>query len=368
MLRFDDKRLVLTPVVRKTHGVIRPRLPPLNAIKAFEAAVRLGSFTRAADELNVTHGAVSRQIRLLEAWFGTRLFLRTSRNAVLTQVGTDLLAEAGPALDRLAAAAQRLQNRRLPAGVLRVSALPTFAMRWLIPRLPDFQRHHPGLELQIVTASAPAEQFRMDVDAVISGPSRQPGWIGNRFLGEARLPVLSPDLMKRCPLRTPADLEQHTLLHAATLRNAWPRWLAAANVVDLKPAREQVFEHFYFAIQAALEGLGVLMGPVALISDELRAGRLLAPIREPATRTRGYFVYVSEGSSDAPAITALRQWLVDAGSSAEAQFPAYLSEPAPNRSKTAVPKTHGDLNAKCRSDETLQGTISERRKRSAVKP
>jgi LysR family glycine cleavage system transcriptional activator len=215
--------------------MVRPRLPPLNAIKAFEAAARLGSFTRAAQELNVTHGAVSRQIRLLEDWLGTQLFLRTSRNAVPTQVGTDLLAEAGPVLDRLAAVSQRLQNRPPAAGVLRVSALPTFAMRWLIPRLPEFQKHCPALELRIVTASTAAEQFRMDVDAVISGPSRQPGWVGNRFLGEARLPVLSPDLMKKCALRTPADLERHTLLHAATLRDAWPRWLAAANVPDLNP-------------------------------------------------------------------------------------------------------------------------------------
>ena len=287
----------------------RSRLPPLNAIKAFEAAARLGSFTRAAEELNVTHGAVSRQIRLLEDWLGARLFLRTSRNAVPTQAGTDLLAEAGPALDRLAASLCACRTARAAGGLLRVSALPTFAMRWLIPRLPDFQRDHPGLELRIVTASTPAEQFRMDVDAVISGPSRQSGWVGTRFLGEARLPVLSPDLMRKCPLRAPADLERHTLLHAATLREAWPRWLAAADVPDLKPARDQVFEHFYFAIQAALEGLGVVMGPVALISDELRAGRLLAPIPEPAMRTRGYFFYAPEASSDAPAIAALRKWL-----------------------------------------------------------
>jgi LysR family glycine cleavage system transcriptional activator len=296
----------------------------LNAIKAFEAAARLGSFTRAAQELNVTHGAVSRQIRLLEDWLGVRLFLRTSRNAVPTQAGTELLAEVSPALDRLAVASRQMQNRAGARG-LHVSALPTFAMRWLIPRLPDFQRDHPGLELRIVTASTPAEQFCMDVDAVISGPSRQSGWVGTRFLSEIRLPVLSPDLMRRCPLRAPADLERHTLLHAATLRDAWPRWMAAAHVPDLTPARDQVFEHFYFAIQAALEGLGVVMGPLALISDELRAGRLLAPISEPALRTRGYFVYALEASRDAPAVAALRKWLVAAGSLAETEFAIYLS-------------------------------------------
>jgi LysR family transcriptional regulator, glycine cleavage system transcriptional activator len=108
-------------------------------------------------------------------------------------------------------------------------------------------------------------------------------------------------------------------------RDAWPRWLAAADVPDLTPARDQVFEHFYFAIQAALEGLGVVMGPLALIGDELRAGRLLAPISEPTLRTRGYFVYAPEASSDAPAVAALRKWLVIAGRLAKTEFPIYLS-------------------------------------------
>jgi LysR family transcriptional regulator, glycine cleavage system transcriptional activator len=132
-------------------------------------------------------------------------------------------------------------------------------------------------------------------------------------------------LMASCPLLTPADLERHTLLHAATLRSAWPRWLAAANVPDLKPSREQVFEHFYFAIQAALEGLGVVMGPVALISEELRAGRLLATISEPVLKTRGYFFYAPEPSSNTAAIAALRNWLIGPGRAAEGESPSFLS-------------------------------------------
>src|ERR1700738_3149345 len=162
--------------------MVRARLPPLNAIKAFEAAARLGSFTRAAEDRSVTHGAVSRQIRLLEDWLGTKLFLRTSRNAVPTRAGTDLLAETGPGLDRPATATLRLRNGAQARGVLHIAALPTFAMRWLIPRLPELQREHPALETRIVTASTPAEQFRMDVDVVVSGPTRQPGWVGSRFL------------------------------------------------------------------------------------------------------------------------------------------------------------------------------------------
>ena len=134
--------------------------------------------------------------------------------------------------------------------------------------------------------------------------------------------------MKENPLRAPADLALHTLLHAATRREMWARWLTAAGIADLRPARNQVFEHFYFAIQAAIEGLGVVIGPLALVGDELRAGRLVAPIREPALRTRGYFVYAPETSNGVPAVIALRQWLVSAGSLAQAELQGTSPQPA----------------------------------------
>jgi LysR family transcriptional regulator, glycine cleavage system transcriptional activator len=303
---------------------MRPRLPPLNAVKAFEAAARLGSFSRAAEELNVTHGAISRQIRTMEEWIGAPLFRRTSRNAVPTQAGIELLAEAGPALDRLAEAARRVRVSSLAQGVLNVATQPTFSMRWLIPRLSDFQRNHPGLELRIVTASTSAERFQMEADVVVSGPSPQPGWVGMRFMGEALIPLVSPELAAKCPLHRPEDLKHHTLLHSATRRRAWMRWLDAAGIPDLKPAGEQVFEHFYFAIQAALAGVGVVMGPLALVAEEVRDGRLLAPISRPLVSSRGYFVYTPAASNDAPAIIALRKWLTDAGRATEVMLQKYL--------------------------------------------
>jgi LysR family glycine cleavage system transcriptional activator len=303
---------------------MRPRLPPLNAVKAFEAAARLGSFSRAAEELNVTHGAISRQIRAMEEWIGAPLFRRTSRNAVATQAGIDLLAEASPALDRLAEGSRRVRVSSLAQGVLNVATQPTFSMRWLIPRLSDFQRDHPGLELRIVTASTSAERFQMEADIVVSGPSPQPGWVGMRFMGEALLPLVSPDLMAKCPLRRPEDLKHHTLLHSATRRRAWARWLDVARILDLRPTGEQVFEHFYFAIQAALAGVGVVMGPLALVAEEVRDGRLLAPISSPVLSSRGYFVYAPTASNHAPAIVALRKWLTDAGRATEAMLAEYL--------------------------------------------
>jgi len=159
---------------------------------------------------------------------------------------------------------------------------------------------------------------------VVSGPSPQPGWIGTRFMGEALLPLLSPELMAKCPLRRLEDLEHHTLLHSATRRRAWMRWLDIAGIPDLKPAGEQMFEHFYFAIQAALAGVGVVMGPLALVAEEVRSGRLVGPIRSPVVASRGYFVYAPAASNNAPAIVALRKWFTDAGRATEAALPEYL--------------------------------------------
>jgi LysR family glycine cleavage system transcriptional activator len=212
----------------------------------------------------------------------------------------------------------------LAQGILNVATQPTFSMRWLIPRLSEFQRSHPGLELRIVTASTSAERFRMEADVVVSGPSPQPGWVGTRFMGEALLPLVNPELVTKCPLDRPEDLKHHTLLHSATRRRAWMRWLDVAGIPDLKPAGEQVFEHYYFAIQAALAGVGVVMGPLALVAEEVSHGRLLAPISRPAVSSRGYFVYAPAASNDAPAIVAFRQWLADAGRVTEALLPQYL--------------------------------------------
>jgi LysR family glycine cleavage system transcriptional activator len=294
------------------------RLPPLNALRAFEAAARLGGFARAAQELNVTHGAISRQVKALEQWAGVPLFVRTNRNAVATEAGTALLVEVGAALDRLANAAERLRIGPRPRTSLRVSALPTFTMRWLIPRLPAFQEAHPDVEIRLVTANTPAEHFRPEVDVVIHGPVTRQGWAGERFLGEARVPMASPRLLKRQPLRSAADLASHTLLHAETMRSAWPRWLAAAGVPGLKPAREQAFEHFYLTIQAATGGLGVMMGPTNLVADELRDGQLVAPFAGPLLRSRGYYVYVPTDRRARSAAHVFGKWLKAIGAKAEA--------------------------------------------------
>ena len=285
------------------------RLPPLNAVKAFEAAGRHESFTRAAAELRVTHGAVSRHVQALEAWLGAPLFERHNRRVVLTEAGRGYLAEIGAALDRVALASAR-QIERGRARVLRVNALATFTLRWLIPRLSAFQRANPAIEVRLTTSNVPLAHLVEPFDVAIrGGPDAYPGLVASGFLPERRIPVCSSALLQRLPLQAPADLARHTLLHAATLPEVWPHWLQAAGVPNLRPQRSVTLEHFYLTLQAALDGLGVAMGPERLIADDVAAGRLTLPFAGPALPARSYHTYVPEARADDPAVRAFCDWL-----------------------------------------------------------
>jgi LysR family transcriptional regulator, glycine cleavage system transcriptional activator len=288
------------------------RLPPLNALKAFEAAGRHSSFTLASEELNVSHGAVSRHIKVLEDWLGLPLFERHNRRVVLTEAGRAYLAEIGAALDRIAVATTRQTERGRPH-LLRVNALATFTLRWLIPRLSAFQLANPAVEVRLTTSNVPLADLVEPFDiAIRGGPDVRPGHLGHPFLTERRIPVCSPALLERLPLAEPADLEAHTLLHAATLPQVWPQWLQAAGVGTLEPRASVTLEHFYLTLQAALDGLGVAMGPERLIADDIAAGRLTYPFAGPALPARSYYTYVPEARADDPSVRAFCDWLVAA--------------------------------------------------------
>jgi LysR family transcriptional regulator, glycine cleavage system transcriptional activator len=295
----------------------RRSLPPLNALRAFEAAARLESFKDAAAELGVTHGAISRHVRLLEDWLGPpALFRRLNRRVELTPTGAALLTETAPALDRLAAAADRHQARagQAPPAVLRVNALATFSLRWLLPRLAQFRDLHPEIEVRLSTSNEPVDALREPYDLIIrGGPDTFYGFTCRLFLTEQRLPVCSPALLERLPLNDVADLQQHTLLHASTLPRLWSDWLAAAGAHDLEPAGSLTLDHFYLALQAALDGLGVAMGPTALVADDLAAARLIVPFPTPALPARAYHAYLPDARASDPAVTAFCEWLEAAG-------------------------------------------------------
>jgi len=292
---------------------MKRHLPPLNSLRAFEAAARLGSFKAAAAELFVTHGAISRHIQQLEVWLGAPLFERHNRRVVITDSGQRYRAEVSAVFDRLAlATAQHLEQGR--HRVLRVNAPATFTLRWLLPRLSIFQLSHPGIEVRLTTSNEAVGPLTEGFDVVIrGGPSPAEGYVAQEFLAEARLPVCTPALLKQHPLKHPADLQHHTLLHAATYPGMWSEWLTAAGVPQLQARHSLTLEHFYLTLQAALDGLGVAMGPMALVADDVAEGRLIMPFPAPALPTWRYFLYVPDRCAADSAVLAFCAWLEAAG-------------------------------------------------------
>jgi LysR family transcriptional regulator, glycine cleavage system transcriptional activator len=285
-------------------------LPPLNALRVFETAGRLGSFKDAAAELHVTHGAVSQQVRLLEEWFGAPLFERHNRRVVLTAAASAYLTEIGPMFEQLSQATARFG---LPAAVprkLTINAIATFTLRWLVPRLARFRAEHPDVEVSVETSNEPLESLKEPFDIVIrGGPDTFYGYVMRPFLEEERIPVCSPALLAREPLNAPEDLARHTLLHASSLPRLWLEWLTKANMPTLQPAAVMTFDHFYLTLQAAADGLGVAMGPTSLVADDLAAGRLTAPFNTPRLPSRTYCTYIPEEKDDDDLVLLFRAWL-----------------------------------------------------------
>jgi LysR family transcriptional regulator, glycine cleavage system transcriptional activator len=289
-------------------------LPPLNALRAFEVAGRLGSFKEAAAELHVTQGAVSQQVRLLEDWLGAPLFERHHRRVTLTPAARTYLEEIGPLFGQLAEATARYGSPAVVTRTLKVNAVATFALRWLVPRLAMFLADHPGVDVRVETSSESVESLNDTWDVIIrGGPDTFYGYAMQPFLHEERIPVCSPKLLKRLPLRRTNDLQRHTLLHTESLPRLWPEWLAKADHAALVPASNLTFDHFYLTVQAALDGVGVAMGPTALIVDELVAGRLVMPFAGPRLPSRGYCTYIPEGKVEDELVQRFRSWLEQEG-------------------------------------------------------
>lgn len=291
-------------------------LPPLNALRAFEAAGRRGSIKAAAEELHVTHGAVSQQVRLLETWLGVALFERQHRRVVLTPAACAYLEEIGPLFDRLGQVTAQYGLQRPAVRTLRVNALATFTLRWLVPRLALFRSAHAGIDVQVDTANVPVDSLEANWDVIIrGGPDTFYGYAMRPFLSEVRLPVCSPALLQRAPMSTPADLDRHTLLHTSSLPRLWPDWLSKAGVARLEPAASLTFDHFYLTLQAAVDGIGVAMGPTALVADDLAAGRLVTPFSGPHLPSRSYCAYVPEERSQDELVSLFCAWLEREGES-----------------------------------------------------
>ncbi len=284
-----------------------PRPPFLNGIRAFEAASRLGGFTPAAAELNVTPAAVSRLVKLLEDRMGVALFTRHANRLVLTDAGREYRDGLVPLLESLSHLTTRVAERA-GRGVLTVGVGQTFAIRWLIPRLADWQRRHPGIEVRITTGGS-AVPFAPGWTCGISlGDGHWPGLAATPLFSADLLPVCRPALAAR--LATPAALAGQCLLRVSHSVEDWPRWLDANGVTGVQAAGP-VFDFYGQALQAAADGLGIAMGIRPYVDDDLAAGRLVAPFALPVPKGRGWWLVHRQSRAGEPGFQAFRDWLLD---------------------------------------------------------
>ncbi len=286
------------------------RLPPLKALRAFEAAARHLSFTRAAEELHVTQAAISHQIKALEEHLGVKLFRRLNRSLVLTEPAQHYLPSVRRAFDVLLEATDRLLASRERA-TLTVSVLPSFAARWLVPRLGRLLREHDDIDIRVAPSDALVDFERDGVDVGIRyGLGRYPGLRADRLLTENIFPVCSPSLLRGPqPLREPTDLRRHVLLH--TDDADWRTWLLAAAVEDVDPTRGPFFTDSSMLLQAAAAGHGVALARGVLAQDELAAGRLVRPFTLSLPTEYAYYVVSPASRADEPAIVTFREWLLE---------------------------------------------------------
>ncbi|HEV8026488.1 MAG TPA: transcriptional regulator GcvA [Stellaceae bacterium] len=287
-------------------------LPSLNGLRAFEAAARHRSFTRAAVELNVTQTAVSHQIRRLEEQLGVRLFTRRNRALQLTPVAESYLPAVRAAFEDLRQATERLRRRDRDE-LLTVSTIASLAAKWLLPRVALFQETHPGIEVRLTASTHLVDFRREEVDmAVRYGRGHWPGLRADWLMAEDIFPVCSPALLSgEKPLREPKDLVHHTLLHATLAREDWQLWLTAAGLpTGLAAKRGLTFDQSFMAIQAAIEGHGVALGRTPIVEADIAAGRLVVPFDLVLPAEAGYYVVAPEETANAPKIALFRDWLL----------------------------------------------------------
>jgi LysR family glycine cleavage system transcriptional activator len=282
------------------------RQPFLNGIRAFEAAARAGSFVAAAEELHVTPAAVSRLVKLLEERMGVALFERHANRLALTPAGAQYRDGLVPLLSALARLTEQVAERAGPQP-LTVGVGPTFAIRWLIPRLAAFQRLAPDVEVRITTGGAAVPFSEGWSCGIRLGEGDWPGLQATPLFAADLLPVCTPALASR--LDTPSRLPPGALLRVAHASEDWPRWLAAAGVTGLA-AQGPVFEYYGQALQAALDGVGIAMGIRPYIDDDLASGRLVAPFALSVPKGRSWCLLHRPAREAEPGFRAFRDWLL----------------------------------------------------------
>ncbi|RVU31373.1 transcriptional regulator GcvA [Neptunomonas marina] len=288
------------------------RLPPLKAIRMFEAAARHQSFAAAADELHVTASAVSHQVKALETYLGIALFRRNKRQVELTPVGEQYLIPIKHALNEIEVATQRLVTTSDPA-LVTISVAPNFLTRWLMPRMNRFQEQYPDIELQISASTGLIDFSTSNTDmAIYFGHGDWPD-IDIHFLRDVLLvPVCSPDLLTgRKPLATPDDLRQHTLISVSKRLHEWPEWLQLAGVDSAGLGRGLQLSSSQLATAAAQEGLGVALADSTLTSREIEEGKLVVPFDIQMDTNKSFYLVYQKGRSLTAGMKAFKDWVME---------------------------------------------------------
>lgn len=304
------------------------RLPPLSALRAFESASRHLSFKRAAEELHVTPAAISQQIKTLETYLGVSLFHRLTRALELTEHGAAMLPKIREGFECLAAAVE--STRQTKAGALTVTAPPSFAIHWLVPRLPRFSAAYPEVELRLSSSPDTIDRrgetlilgegmvdMRSDMSqvAIRYGTGSYPGCRVDHIFTPEYVPVCSPHLATADkPLATPGDLRRHVLIHDETIDDEekqpnWMEWLRIAGATAVDARRGPRFSNAVLAVEAALGGQGVALALKPLVEADVSAGRLIVPFDLAVLSPYAYFLVTPEAVANRPSVAAFREWL-----------------------------------------------------------
>ncbi len=289
---------------------MRRRLPSLNALKAFEATARHESFTKAAHELCVTQGAVSQQVKALEAELGVRLFGRERQRLVITDAGRTYLEVVRDTFDRLAMGTEHLLQRQ-KSGTLTITTSPNFAAKWLVHRLRRFSEAHPGIDLRVSASLQHIDFAREDIDlAIRHGDGLWPGMHVTRLCTEELFPVCSPKLTSGSgALRSPRDIKHHTLLHTNGTGD-WANWLERVGVDGIDLKHGVVFNQASMTIDAAVDGQGIALARTALVSWDLISGRLVRPFVQTLEVPYAFWIVCPKSAADLPKISTFRSWLL----------------------------------------------------------
>jgi DNA-binding transcriptional LysR family regulator len=308
---------------------MRRKIPSIEALIAFEAAARHQSFTRSADELALTQSAVGRQIAGLEEYVGVPLFNRVKKRLSLTEVGRVYAQQVRASLEKIEQDTVAAMAHRGAGGVLELAVIPTFATRWLIPRLPHFYAKHRHITLNLTTHAEPFMFNDTPFDAAIHfGNPVWPGAIAQALFGEEITPVCSPALLDGATSLEPACLQRFTLLHQSARPDAWRHWFAQAGLHDADCMKGQRYELFSMLVEAARAGLGIALAPTFLVMNELASGELVIPCPLSLRSEKGYYLVYPEFKQNAPLLKSFEAWLLNM---AKAYSDNIESEPAPVR-------------------------------------